>query len=460
MRKTWVIAVREYLAAVRTKAFIVVLLIMPLLMGGSALLQILFKNVRDTEDKHFAVIDRSGGKLYEKLQNAAKENNDKAIDPSTGKQTQPKFILEEARPDTDDEKALAQLRLALSDRVRQGELMGFLEIGPEILTKVPELPAPKLTEPEFAADDGNTLLRYYTNRPTFQDFVLFSMRVLAPEVQKQRTATLKLNIKSGDFDNLLKAMQPVPIAQKGLSTYNAKTDTIEEATEQSKFAPVMVPLVLMMLMFMVVMMSATPLMQGVLEEKMLRISEVLLGSVTPFKLMMGKLIGGVGVSLTMAAVYLCGGYWAAHRFGFAEYLAPSLIGWFLVFQVLSALMFGSLCIAVGAACTDMKEAQTMLLPIMLVACIPMFLLGSLLREPNGPVVSSMSFFPFATPMLMVAREAVPPGIPLWHLLVGIVLVLATTLLCVWAAGRIFRVGILMQGKGAKFSEIIRWVFRG
>src|SRR2546423_415748 len=129
MRKTWVIAVREYTAAVRTKAFIIVLLIMPLLMGGSALLQMVFKNIRDTEDKHFAVIDRSGGKLFELLQKETEKNNENAIDPSTGKQTKPKFILEEARPEKDDEKSLALLRLKLSNRVRDGELMGFLEIG-------------------------------------------------------------------------------------------------------------------------------------------------------------------------------------------------------------------------------------------------------------------------------------------------------------------------------------------
>jgi ABC-2 type transport system permease protein len=72
----------------------------------------------------------------------------------------------------------------------------------------------------------------------------------------------------------------------------------------------------------------------------------------------------------------------------------------------------------------------------------------------------MSFFPFATPMLMVARLAVPPGIPWWEPVLGVLGVLATTVLCVYAAGRIFRVGILMQGKGARFGEMVKWVFRG
>jgi ABC-2 type transport system permease protein len=71
-----------------------------------------------------------------------------------------------------------------------------------------------------------------------------------------------------------------------------------------------------------------------------------------------------------------------------------------------------------------------------------------------------SYFPFATPMLMVARLAVPPGLPWWQPALGAALVLATSLACVWAAGRIFRVELLMQGKGVKFSDLARWVIHG
>jgi ABC-type Na+ efflux pump permease subunit len=132
----------------------------------------------------------------------------------------------------------------------------------------------------------------------------------------------------------------------------------------------------------------------------------------------------------------------------------------VVFQFLAALMFGSLFIAIGAACTDMKETQNLLWPVMLLASLPLFLMGTVLREPNAPVARGLSFFPFATPTLMIARQAVPPGIPWWEPVLGVVLVLATTVFCVYAAGRIFRVGILMQGKGARVGELLRWVFRG
>jgi ABC-type Na+ efflux pump permease subunit len=176
--------------------------------------------------------------------------------------------------------------------------------------------------------------------------------------------------------------------------------------------------------------------------------------------MMGKLLGTVGVSLTLVAVYLGGGYWAAHHYGVAEYLAPGILAWFFAYQVLAVLMFGSLFIAVGAACTDMKETQTLLLPVMLLACAPMFVWFNVIREPNSPFATAVAFFPPATPMLMMARQAVPPGIPWWQPIVGIILVLVTTTASVYAAGRIFRVGLLMQGKGASIGDLCKWVFRG
>src|SRR5262249_9672132 len=137
-------------------------------------------------------------------------------------------------------------------------------------------------------------------------------------------------------DKVKAIVNPVKLETKGLSRKD-RGGKIEDASEQSQFAPVFVPLAFMMLMFTIVMMTATPLMQGVVEEKMQRIAEVLLGSVQPFELMMGKLIGMTGVSLTIGLVYLGGALWAAHYFGFAEAVPTDLLLWFLLFQLLAGL---------------------------------------------------------------------------------------------------------------------------
>ncbi len=161
-------------------------------------------------------------------------------------------------------------------------------------------------------------------------------------------------------------------------------------------------------------------MQGVVEEKMQRIAEVLLGSVRPFQLMLGKLLGMTGVSLTIAA-RIPGRASTGRPSTTASRIRRRRACWrgSCSSRRWRRLMYGSLFIAIGAACTDMKETQNLLWPVMLLATMPMFLLGSVLQEPNSPVVTGLSFFPFATPMLMIARLAMPPGMPWWQPVLGV-----------------------------------------
>src|SRR4051794_10497648 len=147
MRKLYVIAAREYSAAVKTKAFIISLILMPLLMGGSVLMQELVKNVRDLDEKRFAVVDRTPGKVVlQVLRLEIDKYNDNLVDPETGKQVRARFALVEVEPG--EEK---QQHYALSERVRQGDLVGFLDVGAQVLSNIPDLPDPnkeKQSEPD------------------------------------------------------------------------------------------------------------------------------------------------------------------------------------------------------------------------------------------------------------------------------------------------------------------------
>jgi ABC-type Na+ efflux pump permease subunit len=448
VRKTLVVAAREYQAAVRTKTFLVGLLIMPLMVGGSIVLQILLKDVVDTADQRYALVNRTADpKLGEAIRQGVEKYNAKV--EVNGRRVKPRILVEPVESSGKKDQGIEQQRYELSERVRKGELVGFLELDTAAPPKGEDKSADKDAVP------GQIRLRYQSNRMTDEAFARLAKDAIAKEVRGRVRKEKSLELKD---EKLL--LDPALLHAKGLSERDPRTGKITEASEESRIASVAAPAGLMMLMFMVVLMGATPLMQGVVEEKMQRIAEVLLGSVRPFELMMGKLIGMAGVSLTITAVYLTGALWAAQWYGFAGALSPGVLAWFLAYQILAALMYGSLFIAIGAACTDMKETQNLLLPVMLLVSVPMFMLGNVLRDPNSPVAVGLSFFPFATPMLMVARLAVPPGIAWWQPVLGMVLVLATTVMCVYAAGRIFRVGILMQGKGARFGELVKWVFRG
>jgi ABC-2 type transport system permease protein len=445
MRKMIIVAVREYMVSVKTKAFLIGLLMMPLMMGGGFIVGALMEGRVDTKDKRIAVADYTG-RLFNALDSAARLRNETAIFQGEGaarKQILPRFVLEKIETSggggagTED---MQHLSLQLSDRIRKGELMAFVLISPNII--------------DASKDASPATLDYYSNTPTYNDARNWMTGVLNEQVQQ-----LRLEGAAIDSKVVRRLTQRVPVGNLGLVETDAAGNIIR-AVETNQLANFLVPFAMMFLMFMVIMASTAPLLNSTLEEKTQRIAEVLLASIPPFELMAGKLLGILGVSLTMAMVYVSGAYLALNRAGYAQFFPWQSIGWFAGFLSLAVLMYGSIFIAIGAAVSDMKEAQSMMTPVMLLVVSPMFVLQYVMREPASTLSLVMSLFPPATPMLMTIRQTVPPGIPVWQPLLGVVLVVLTSLVCVFAAGRIFRVGILMQGKGAKISEMFRWALRG
>jgi ABC-2 type transport system permease protein len=109
---------------------------------------------------------------------------------------------------------------------------------------------------------------------------------------------------------------------------------------------------------------------------------------------------------------------------------------------------------------DLKETQSLQTPIVMTMTLPLLLITAVLRDPNGKIAMIGSFFPFSAPMMMTARLASPAGVPWWHPVVAVAAVLATSMFCVWAAGRIFRVGLLLQGQRVAIGDLAKWVVRG
>jgi ABC-2 type transport system permease protein len=191
---------------------------------------------------------------------------------------------------------------------------------------------------------------------------------------------------------------------------------------------------------------------------MSRISEVLIGSMSPFQLMMGKLSGGAAASVLLAAIYMAGGLAGAQYWGgYASAVTPAILGWFLLFLVMSLFIFGSMFVAIGAACNDLKDSQNMMTPVILLVMLPIFTAGSVLRAPDGTLATVLSLIPIAAPFLMMLRISLQPGPPGWQIALSVILMAATVVVVVWAAGKIFRTGLLMQGKSATIPEMLRWV---
>jgi ABC-2 type transport system permease protein len=429
---------REYLASVKTKGFIIMLVLMPVIMSGSAIAMYLLRGQVDTKDKRVVVLDRSEIVTDMLLKAAEQRNNAAVYDKETGKKVQPAYILEVAEPDEGD---FQKQRLQLSDRIRSGDLHAFLEIGQNVRR-------PKGEQSTFR-------IKYYAKNAAMDNVRNWLNNTINPYLRKVR-----LSDAGVDESKANEIMAWLQVEAMGLVSVDEETGEIKEARRTSEEEAIFVPIIFFFLMFMMVMMGAMPLLQSTMEEKTQRIAEVLLGFLKPHEFMTGKVLGGLAISLTVASVYVIGGVFFLGKLGLNEYIPFHMIPWFFTFLVLEIVMVGSLLAALGSACNDPKDAQNLTFPAMFPVFFPMFVFMPILMEPTSAFATWLSLVPPFTPMLMLIRKAAPAGIPAWQPWVGLVGVLLFTAFAVWAGGRIFRVGILMQGGPTKLAKILKWSIRG
>jgi len=437
MRKVIKVALREYKATVRTKGFIIGLVVAPVLMGGSAIGMALFKDRVDTRDKRIAVIDRSGLVAEVVVQAAAARNAAAVLDKETGEKVQPAYLIVVTEPAATRDAQLLQL----SDRVRNNELHAVLEIGEGVLHP--------------RDHRGSAGISYYARRSALDEVRQWIGRPINDELRRLRF--VDAGVDPATIPDAFDWIYPQSL---GLVTADPETGEISEAQRSTELQALIIPIVPVILMFLMVLMGASPLLQAVTDEKSQRIAEVMIGSVKPFHFMMGKLLGGVAVSLTVATVYVIGGVLFVRHLDWGQYIPYHILPWMIVYMIAAVFMFGALGAALGSACNDATEAQSMALPSMLPVMVPMFVMMPVLMNPESGFATGLSLFPLFTPVLMLLRQGTPAGIEQWQPWVGLLGVILTAILFVWAGGRIFRVGILMQGTPPKFGNIVRWAVRG
>jgi ABC-2 type transport system permease protein len=438
MRKVLRIAKREYLATVRTKGFIIGLVVAPVLFGGSALAMWLLQGQVDTRDKAIAVVDRSG-RVAEAVIAAAEQRNVAAVyDPQSGEKLRPAYVIEVVEPDDSDPDGQ---RLALSDRVRRRELHAFVEIGAGVLHP--------------RADTVTTRIGYFAKGAAVDDIRRWVERPINNYLRQQRLA--ESGVDPAAHADMFDWVSASPM---DLVSRDPQTGAVRPPRRTSEAEAIIAPLVMPMLMFLLMMMGAVPLLNAVMEEKSQRIAEVVLGSAKPFEFMLGKVLGGLGVSLTAASVYVVAGVIAIRQAGWAEHIPYHVLPWFFVYTLMATVMLGSIYAALGSLCSDPSEAQNVMFPGMLPMMIPMFVLVPVVREPESAFAVGMSLFPFFTPMLMLIRQTVLEDLPFWQPTLGLMGMLLFTGLSVWAGGRVFRIAILMQGTPPKLGNMVRWAVKG
>lgn len=240
-------------------------------------------------------------------------------------------------------------------------------------------------------------------------------------------------------------------------------EAVDAVDKVKQWAPSAFVYLLWVSLFVIIQM----LLNNTIEEKSNRIIEVLLSSVTPGELMIGKLFGIAAIGLTMV------GSWMLALFGLLSWKAggPSsvagqillvlkgsnLILLFSIYFLLGYLLYSSFILAVGSVCNTIKEAQSYMGLLTVVMMVPLWTLTFIPRDPNGALARWLSWIPIYTPFAMMNRATANP--PLVDQIGTLILLAASTVLALWLTGRIFRIGILRTGQPPRILEMTRWLAR-
>jgi ABC-2 type transport system permease protein len=438
LRKILLMAKRDYIESVRTKAFIIGLVVAPLLFGGGFLGVAILKKRPDLRDKRIAVLDRTGLVAPVLARAAAEKNAKEAYDRVTHAQTDALYVLESVAPMPGNAE---EQRLALSDRVRRRDLFAFLEIFPQAL------------HPGQEAKPAMPRVAYYTNAGGIDATRSWLREPLNRAVRSVQLT--QLGVDGGHFEDLLTSVSIDPLS---LLTRDVKTGALQQAKKKDEIAEFAAPFGMVMLLTMIVMVGTAPMLSAVTEDKNQRIFEMLLGLASPMELMAARVLAALGRSLTSSAFYIFGAVLVLQGMAMMGAVPLHLLPWFFIYLLAHVTMLSSFAAALGAACNSPQDAQNLAVVLVAPVMIPFFVMMPVMTAPNGGMATVMSLFPPFTPVLMLLRQCMPVGVPAWQPWVGLAGILLWTVVGTWVAARIFRVGILMQGQPPKLSEIIRWAW--
>jgi ABC-type Na+ efflux pump permease subunit len=220
------------------------------------------------------------------------------------------------------------------------------------------------------------------------------------------------------------------------------------------------PLAFVLLLFMSIMIGGQGLMTTTIEEKSNRVVEVLLSAISPMQLMAGKILGQLGAGLVVLVLYSGFGIAGLVSSGLLEGLDWGAVGFLLVFFLLTYLVVGSIMAAIGSAVNELREAQPLMLPVVLVLMLPYLLSLPISRDPNSLLATSLSFFPPINGLVMLLRITSNAPPPFWQPCLSVGIGVAAAWAALWCAGKIFRIGLLMYGRPPSVRTLVRWLWLG
>ena len=437
MEKVWLIIKREYTTRVLKRSFILTTLLTPLGIAALIAVAAWLGTYQSDDAKRVAVLDEAG-----------------VIDGGIKDEGAVTFRLVDA--------PLADLKQA----VRDGEYDAVLQIPPQTDLYTSDV------DVFYYADGGLTL--------DIERVVRDRVRTFVRDYRAEQLGLDERNLEALAFDT---RVEPEPIDEDG-----------EDASRMTGVIGAGIGMFMGFVMYITVFVYGMMVMRSVMEEKTTRIVEVMISSVKPFQLMLGKIIGVGMVGLTQVLVWAIliplVVFVASLFFGIdlqqandanmaaqgidaeqAENMVQlaiqevrnqnwwAIVPLFLIYFLGGYFLYASLFAAVGSAMgEDQGESQALTIPITIPVVLAIYIMFAVVQAPNSTLALWSSQFPLFSPIVMPARLAFAP--PFWEVALSVTILVATSIFFVWLSGRIYRAGILLYGKKIGFKEMGKWMVRG
>lgn len=436
MNKTLIIILREYSTRVSKKSFILLTLLMPVLFAALIVVPIFLGKIEDDEQKKVVVVDRTGKYLP-----LFKTNEKYLYVPDSE-------VRADYKSDDTDVEAVVLITGNLANNPNAATIYGRKEIQTDLRSSVEEVLASQIRKEKLSAYDV----------PGLDDIIA--------DVEKDFSVTTVKWSKDGG-ENF--SSSDIAVAAGFLFTF---------------------------LIYMFVMAYGGMVMQSVMEEKTNRIMEIMVSSVKPFQLMMGKIVGVALVGFTQIAIWgvlLLGIFTIVGQVLMPELgaeavssgaIAPMGVDsaaiaqasegsqnemWvalmnlpflemgimFLLYFIGGYLLFASFFAAVGASVNSQEDSSQFTMPVIIFLIFGMYAAMGSAQNTDGPLAFWASMIPFTSPIVMMVR--IPFTVPLWQELLSLAILYGTALSMVWVAAKIYRVGILMYGKKPTVREMMKWI---
>ncbi|HKO98329.1 MAG TPA: ABC transporter permease [Pyrinomonadaceae bacterium] len=454
MRKLLAVIKREYIQRVRTKFFVIMTVLGPLMLVVFTIVPGLLFSIKAGGDTRIAVVDQTeGSRVYESIRRSltrrdrgdddVENSASTSINANTREQAETaakslsgRFQVEEIKTSG---RSIEEIKGELNARIGRDEIDGYLLVPPDILKNSESKTA------YYGRNVGDVI-----TRGQIEDRLNRAIR---------RERLVAQGVKEEEIEDLSKPIDLVAysVNEKG-----------QEGAKDSGAGFVMV-FIVAFLIYISVLMYGQVVLGAIVEEKETRIAEILFSSVRSSTLMVGKLIGVSLVALTQLGIWTLAfallsiygvGIAASQGVNVGDVVIPQLpisfFVYFFLFFVLGFFIYASIYVLIGSMVTTAQEGGQLAMPVVFLLMAGLYMAFPVIRAPNSSFAVWVSMVPFFAPITMIVR-IVSQTPPMWEILLSLCIGFVTVVLLLWLASRIYRIGMLMYGKRATIPEVMRWI---